>query len=238
MNDQLATQTLKYAEEFAELYAKERAERQRAEDALGAVEDALRSVEESYTSTVRALAVALELRDDDTGGHAERVTKLALQLTARVAPELAADPALEYGFLLHDVGKIGIPDAILLKPGPLTMEELALMRTHPRLGERIIAGVCHLDGVARAVVACHHECWNGHGYPEGLSGETIPLPARVFALADAFDAMTHDRPYRKALSIDVAVSELVSGSGTQFQPELVDSFLDLFQLELRHGRVA
>ncbi len=221
MNDRLAVaQTLKYAEEFSELYAKERAERQRAEDALG-------RLGESYRVTVRALAAALELRDDETGGHAERVTELALRLARRVAPELASDPAVEYGFLLHDVGKIGIPDAILRKPGPLDPDELALMRTHPRLGERIVADIPHLGGLARQVVASHHERWDGGGYPQGLSGRRIPPVARIFALADAFDAMTNDRPYRKALSRDEALRQIADGSGTQFEPALVEAFLDL-----------
>lgn len=124
MSELAAEQALRYAEELRELYGGERAQRQRAEDAL-------RRLEVSYTATVRALALALELRDDLTGGHAERVTDLALRLTERVAPALAADPELEYGFLLHDVGKIGVPDAILLKPGPLEPEERVVIEQHP-----------------------------------------------------------------------------------------------------------
>jgi HD-GYP domain-containing protein (c-di-GMP phosphodiesterase class II) len=213
-------QSLKYAEELQQLYVREREQRRVAEEAV-------EQLEASYATTVRALATALELRDDGTGAHANRVTTLALALAADVAPELTADPELEYGFLLHDLGKIGVPDAILLKPGPLTGREMDEMRYHPILGERIVATVPYLSGVARQVVAAHHERWDGNGYPRGLSGERIPLSARIFALADAFDAMTNDRPYRQALSFQVAVSEILGGSGTQFDPALVEAFVEL-----------
>jgi HD-GYP domain-containing protein (c-di-GMP phosphodiesterase class II) len=213
-------QSLKYAEELQQLYVREREQRSK-------VEEAVARLEESYATTVRALAAALELRDDGTGAHADRVTTLALLLAAEVAPDLAADPELEYGFLLHDLGKIGVPDAILLKPGPLTRREMEEMRYHPILGEKIVAGIPYLNGVARQVVAAHHERWDGGGYPRGFAGARIPLSARIFAVADAFDAMTNDRPYRKALTFQVSVSEIVMGAGTQFDPELVDAFVEL-----------
>lgn len=149
-------QALRYAEELQELHQAERAQRRAAEDALALLED-------SYATTVRALAAALELRDDQTGGHAERVTRLALALAERIDPELAAEPQLSYGFLLHDLGKIGIRDAVLLKPGPLTPAEFEEMRFHVVLGERILAGIPYLSGLAREVVAAHHERWDGAG---------------------------------------------------------------------------
>jgi ribonuclease P protein subunit RPR2 len=213
-------QSLKYAEELQQLYVREREQRTKVEQVAAQLAD-------SYATTVRALATALELRDDGTGAHAERVTTLALLLAAEVAPELTADPELEYGFLLHDLGKIGVPDAILLKPGPLTRREMEEMRYHPILGEKIVAGIPYLNGVARQVVAAHHERWDGGGYPRGLAGPRIPLGARIFAVADAFDAMTNDRPYRKALTFQVSVSEIVQGAGTQFDPALVDAFVEL-----------
>jgi ribonuclease P protein subunit RPR2 len=213
-------QTLRYAEELRQLHDAERVQRARAERALA-------RLEASYKTTVRALAAALELRDDITGNHAERVTRLALLLTERVAPELAADAELEYGFLLHDLGKIGIPDAILLKRGPLDPHEFETMRAHPVLGERIVARIPYLSGVARQVVVAHHERWDGAGYPGGLAGEEIPLPARIFALADAFDAMTNDRPYRPALERERAIEEIRHGSGHQFDPSLVSVFVEL-----------
>lgn len=213
-------QTLRYAEEFRDLYGRERAERRRAEEAL-------RRLEAAYGTTVLALSVALELRDDQTGGHAERVSSLALELARHVIPDLAHDPELEYGFLLHDVGKIGIPDAILLKPGTLTTREREIMQRHPDLGERIMARIPYLRGVASEVVSAHHERWDGQGYPDRIAGERIPLAARVFALADAWDAMTNDRPYRNALPPEAARREVAEGRGTQFDPDLVDPFLAL-----------
>lgn len=221
MDGELAiAQSLRYAEELRHLFAEERAQRQAAQAALDRLDS-------SYRTTVRALATALELRDDQTGGHAERVTRLALRLAEQAAPHLLADPQLEYGFLLHDLGKIGIRDAVLLKPGRLTPAELKEMRYHPVLGERIIAGVPYLSGIARQVVGAHHERWDGTGYPRRVGGEDIPLPARIFSVVDAFDAMTNDRPYRDALPVDAAVAEIEFGAGTQFDPAVVEVFVAL-----------
>jgi len=221
MDQQLAVaQALKYAQELGQLHTAERAQRR-------LVEEALERLETSYATTVRALAAALELRDDETGGHAERVTRLALELTGRLDPELAAEPQLEYGFLLHDIGKIGIPDAILRKPGPLDPEELEQLRFHPVLGERVLEQIPYLSGLARDIVACHHERWDGKGYPAGLEGAEIPLAARIFALADSFDAMTNDRPYRRAMPISDAIDEIIRSSGSQFEPDLARAFVEL-----------
>jgi ribonuclease P protein subunit RPR2 len=223
MDKQLAVaQALKYAQELRELHAAERKQRR-------ILEDALDRLETSYATTVRALAAALELRDDETGGHADRVTGLALELTRRIDPELAAEPQLEYGFLLHDIGKIGIPDAILRKPGPLDPDELEQMRVHPVFGERVVKQIPHLSGLARDVVAHHHERWDGEGYPGGLHGTEIPLAARIFALADSFDAMTNDRPYRRAMPATDAVDEILRCSGSQFEPRLVEEFVTLIR---------
>ncbi len=221
MADDLAiAQALKYAEELRTLHLQERAQRE-------AVENALQQLGDSYATTVRALAAALELRDDETGGHAERVTRLALQIAQLIDPGLVADPELEYGFLLHDLGKIGVPDAILLKPGPLTATEQETMRDHPILGERIVARVPYLRGVARQVVAAHHERWDGTGYPRRLSGTQIPSGARIFAVADAFDAMTNNRPYRAAMKVELALAEIKRCAGTQFEPLVVEAFFSL-----------
>jgi len=220
VDDLAIAQALKYAEEFRILHAQERGQRRVAEHAF-------EQLNESYATTVRALAAALELRDDETGGHAERVTRLALQLARLIDPGLTADPELEYGFLLHDLGKIGVPDSILLKPGPLTAREQEIMRDHPILGERIVARVPHLRGAARQVVAAHHERWDGTGYPRRLHGLQIPAGARIFAVADAFDAMTHDRPYRAAMKVELAVTEIKRHAGTQFEPLVVEAFLSM-----------
>jgi HD-GYP domain-containing protein (c-di-GMP phosphodiesterase class II) len=221
MDQQLAVaQALKYAEELRDLHRAEREQRRAAEEALAGLED-------SYGMTVRALADALGLRDDQTGGHAERVTELALRLTREVAPQLAESPELEYGFLLHDLGKIGIRDSILLKPGPLDPEEMAEMRTHTTLGARILERIPYLRGLARDVAASHHEAWNGTGYPEGLGGTDIPLVARIFAVVDSFDAMTNDRPYRRALPVSAALAEVERAAGSQFDPEIARTFVAL-----------
>lgn len=223
MDEKLAVaQALKYAEELRDLHRAERGQRRAAEQSLA-------SLKESYGTTVRALADSLELRDDQTGGHAERVTRLALQLTREVAPELVDMPDLEYGFLLHDLGKIGIRDAILLKPGPLDPDEMAEMRTHTTLGANIVDRIPHLSGIARDVVASHHEAWNGEGYPDGLRGEEIPLVARIFAVIDSFDAMTNDRPYRRARAVSEALAEIERCAGTQFDPQIARAFVTLAQ---------
>ncbi|MFN2627429.1 MAG: HD-GYP domain-containing protein [Gaiellaceae bacterium] len=219
MNEQLAhAQTIRYAEEVQQLHRAERTQRRRAEAALT-------DLEGLYASTVRALAATLELRDDVTGGHAVRVAAVAMQLAREVAPDLTDDPALEYGFLLHDLGKVGVPDAILLKPGPLSDLEFDQMRIHPMLGAEIISQIPYLSGVARDVVLAHHERWTGAGYPHGLRGKEIPLAARIFSLADAFDAMTNDRPYRRACSAREAAEQIRAAAGAQFDPNLVEPFV-------------
>ena len=183
--------------------------------------------------TVEALARALELHDyrrgefGETSAHTERVTRLALALTERVAAELLLDPQLAFGFRLHDIGMIGIPSSTLIKPGPLSPTEVDEIREHPWLGERIVAPVTALSGVAREVIACHHERWDGSGYPRGLRGHEIPLPARIFAIVDAFDAITHDQPYRNALGVDAARDEIHAKAGSHFDPELAQVFLTL-----------
>jgi HD-GYP domain-containing protein (c-di-GMP phosphodiesterase class II) len=180
---------------------------------------------------VAALTRALELHDyrrgtyAETIGHRERVTSLASRLAEAVAPDLAASRHLGDGFRLHDIGMIGVSTSILTKPGPLTLAELDEMREHPWLGERIVATVPPLNGVARKVVACHHEHWDGSGYPRGLRGEEIPLAARIFSLADAFDVMTNDQPYRLALPVELALAEIDAKAGTQFDPALAPVFL-------------
>lgn len=216
-------QALRYAEELKQLHGQEREQRRAAEDAYAKLAD-------SYGTTVRALAAALELRDDATGNHADRVAKLALDVAGIVDPGLTSDPQLEYGFLLHDLGKIGVPDAILLKPGPLTARERETMQDHPILGERIVARVPYLSGTARQVVAAHHERWDGTGYPRRLRGLQVPHSARIFAVVDAFDAMTNERPYRAAMKIDHALEEIKSCSGSQFDPLVVEAFLSLQEI--------
>ena len=149
----------------------------------------------SYKATVLALANAVEARDAYTGKHAERVAAYGLRIAHAAGVEV--DPQIEFGFLLHDVGKVAVPDAILFKPGPLSTEERALIVKHPEIGSEILRHIDFLDD-AKLVVRHHHERWDGAGYPDGLVGEAIPVQARVFAVADALDALTTDRPYRAA----------------------------------------
>jgi HD-GYP domain-containing protein (c-di-GMP phosphodiesterase class II) len=188
---------------------------------------------EKTAATVEALARALELHDyrrgrfGETSAHTARVTQLALRLAEAVAPELALESELAYGFRLHDIGMIGVSNATLLKPAALTPAELDEIREHPWLGERIVAPIPELGGLTRQVIACHHERWDGSGYPRGLRGVEIPLSARIFAVVDAFDAMTNDQPYRDALTIAEAQSEINVKAGLHFDPDVVDVFLGL-----------
>ena len=181
-------------------------------------------LQNAYRETVAALASALESKDTGTRAHSQRVQQYAIELSRAVAPGVAEEPATQYGYLLHDVGKIGIPDDVLRKPGPLTPEERRLMQTHTVLGEQMLGGVAFLRGEGLRVVRSHHERWDGGGYPDGLGGDEIPLAARVFAVADNLDAMTTDRPYRKAGPWESARDEIVRLAGAQFDPEVVDAF--------------
>ena len=180
---------------------------------------------ESYVETVTALATALETKDTGTREHSHRVQRYAAELLDAIEPgRVAAQPGIEYGFLLHDIGKIGIPDGILQKPGPLTPAERRRMQTHTILGEQMLGGVAVLKGEGLRIVRSHHERWDGGGYPDGLDRRRIPIGARVFAVADALDAMTSDRPYRRALSWSQARDEIVAQAGKQFDPDVVEAF--------------
>ncbi|MDP8911480.1 MAG: response regulator [Actinomycetota bacterium] len=181
-------------------------------------------LERAYRETACALASALESKDTGTRAHSQRVQRYALELTRTLEPDLVDEPSLEYGFLLHDVGKIGIPDRILQKPAALTPPERRAMETHAVLGEQMLGDVAFLQGEGLAVVRSHHERWEGAGYPDGLAGEEIPLGARVFAVADTLDAITSDRPYRGARPWGEARDEIVAQSGRQFDPAVVEAF--------------
>ncbi len=188
-------------------------------------------LQNAYNDTVGALASALESKDTGTRQHSHRVQHYALELARAVSPDLADDPSVEYGFLLHDVGKIGIPDRILQKAGPLNEGEARLMKTHTVLGEQMLGSVSFLQQEGIRVVRSHHERWVGRGYPDGLAGTEIPLAARLFAVADAFDAMTSDRPYRPAQEWGAAGREIVGETKRQFDPNVVEAFRE------RQGRL-
>ncbi|HEV8460747.1 MAG TPA: HD domain-containing phosphohydrolase [Gaiellaceae bacterium] len=178
----------------------------------------------AYHDTVVALAGALESKDTGTRAHSERVQLYAVELARACAPELLEDPSIEYGFVLHDVGKIGIPDNVLQKPAPLSPPERRLIEKHTILGEQMLEGVSFMSSECLSVVRSHHERWDGQGYPDGRRGDDIPLGARVFAVADALDAITSDRPYRREQPWDSAVDEIVAESGKQFDPHVVEAF--------------
>jgi response regulator RpfG family c-di-GMP phosphodiesterase len=183
-----------------------------------------RVVQDAYRETVTALANALEAKDTGTGIHSLRVRHYAADLTAAVEPALLDDPSLEYGFLLHDVGKIGVPNELLEKRGPLDPREMEVMRLHPIIGAEILAEVTFLQGEGLNVIRSHHEQWDGTGYPDRLAGQEIPLSARIFAVVDALDAMTGERPYRRPTSWSAAAEEISAQSGRQFDPDIVKVF--------------
>jgi cyclic di-GMP phosphodiesterase len=184
----------------------------------------LEALYQNYRATLRALAGALEARDFETAGHSDRVVAYSLRLGRELGLSHKELIALEQGALLHDIGKIGVRDSILLKSGALTEPEWEEMREHINYGLRIISGIDFLSG-ASPVVGEHHEKYDGSGYPAGLQGTMIHINARIFAVADAFDAITSDRPYRKAASYDAAREEIVANSGQHFDPEVVKAFL-------------
>ncbi|MBN1836106.1 MAG: response regulator [Spirochaetales bacterium] len=198
----------------------ERLVRERTRD----LEAALGRVEATYDATIKALGAALDLRDAETEHHCLRVAEYTLTLARAAGIE---DPRvlkhMEWGAYLHDIGKIGVPDAILLKPGALNPEEWAVIRTHPQLGYGLLQGIDFLREAAQIVLS-HHECFDGSGYPQGLRGEAIPLSARLFAVADTIDAMTSERPYREAQGIDAVSRELERLSGRQFDPRIVELY--------------
>jgi putative nucleotidyltransferase with HDIG domain len=184
---------------------------------------ALNSLEGAYRSTLQALTAALETRDSETHGHSERVVTYSLRLGREYGLNSEEMKSLEFGALLHDIGKIGVPDSILRKPAKLTEEEWVLMREHPQHGQQILRGIEFLQGAAR-VVAQHHEKWDGTGYPLGLRSDDIDICARIFAVADAFDAITSDRVYRRGKPYEAAAKELDDWAGRQFDPKVVEAF--------------
>ena len=181
-------------------------------------------LESAYKETVSALASALGTKDTGTRQHSQRVQRYAMELATGLDPVLLEDESVEYGFLLHDIGKIGVPDSILQKRGKLSPSERRLVQTHTILGQQLLSGVALLQGQGLEIVRHHHERWDGGGYPDGLAETDIPLPARVFAVADALDAMTSDRPYRDARSWEEAEAEILRERGHQFDPRVVEVF--------------
>jgi putative nucleotidyltransferase with HDIG domain len=190
------------------------------------LQTAMKRIELTYDETLESLGAALDLRDNETAGHSLRVTRYCLEIATAVGRSSEQLKHLERGAYLHDIGKIGIPDAILLKPGKLTEEETAVMQTHVRIGYDLVSRIAFLAPAAE-IVLTHQERYDGTGYPQGLRGEEIPLRARIFAVADTMDAMTSDRPYRRALPFEAARSEITRESGRQFDPKVAEVFLSM-----------
>ncbi len=204
----------------------------RARDLEGALAAATvarrRDLEASRIEMLRRLALAAEYRDDNTREHTERVAALAARLGHRLGLSELALTHIRHAAPLHDVGKIAIPDSILLKPGKLSNAEFEVVKTHAEAGARVLADAdSELLEVAESIARSHHERWDGTGYPDGLSGADIPLVGRLVHVADVFDILVHERPYKDAFSVEDAAAEIQNGAGTQFDPEIVEAFADL-----------
>ncbi len=204
---------------------------QRVREKTAALSAALNEIGTAYNNTLLALVQALDAREHETSDHSMRVVRYTLAIAAHLKLSEAEKADIARGALLHDIGKIGVPDAILLKPGPLTPSEWDEMRRHAAVGHSILSSIPFLAGPAKLVL-CHHERFDGKGYPNGLAGEEIPLGARIFSIADSLDAITSDRPYRAKRSFEEARSEIENCAGKQFQPELVRAFLSIGAEEL------
>jgi putative nucleotidyltransferase with HDIG domain len=213
----------------AEAFAGQAAAALRNASLLEGLRRADRELLKSYDTSIEILSKTLDLRDHETEGHSLRVATISTALARASGMDEEGIALLRRGALLHDIGKIGIPDAILHKPGPLDDKEREIIRRHPSIARDLLEDVPFLRQ-AIDIPWCHHERWDGAGYPRGLRGESIPLGARVFAVADVWDALTHDRPYRKALDEAATLSHIAAGSGSQFDPAVVQLFLGSFDL--------
>jgi response regulator RpfG family c-di-GMP phosphodiesterase len=229
---------LRYEQAVEDNYRYERALEERVRirtDELRAANDDLNfmldTLYKNYRATLRGLAGTLEARDIETRGHSDRVVAYSMRLGQKMGLTSNELIALEQGALLHDIGKVGVPDAVLLKPGSLTTDEWVRMREHVGHGLRIIGGVEFLTG-ARWVVGQHHEKYDGSGYPNKLRGDAIHIHARIFAVADAYDAIRSDRPYRAGQSHEIACEEILAHSGTHFDPKVVNAFMSIPKGEL------
>jgi len=193
------------------------------------IEAAYKKLSDSYRNTISALSNAVDARDSYTAGHSERVTKISLLIGKKLNLPEGEMKKLEYAALFHDIGKIGIPDNILLKNGRLTEEEYAVIQKHPDMGGNILKSIDFLDDIL-PIIKHHHESYNGTGYPDKINGKKIPLSSRIIAVADTYDAMTSDRPYRKKLQHEVAVEEILRNKQVQFDAEIVDAFITIEKL--------
>lgn len=198
-----------------------------------AVESAARELRAAYDATLEGWSRALEMRDEETAGHTDRAAELAVELAQGLGIPACDLANVRRGALLHDIGKMAVPDSILHKPGPLDDSEWLIMKKHPEFAYELLRGIGFLNS-ALDIPYCHHERWDGAGYPRGLAGEDIPLPARIFSVIDVYDALTSDRPYRAAWTTDAALDYIASQAGVQFDPQVVGAFLEHVQMN-GHG---
>jgi len=213
---QLEQQVQNYRQHLEEMVA----------ERTGQLQAALQQIELSYEDTLQALGAAIDLRDSETAGHSERVCRYSLEIARAVEWSDKQLRSLARGAYLHDIGKLGVPDGILLKPGPLTADERKLMQQHVQIGFDLVKDIPFLADAAE-ILLMHHERYEGGGYPRGLKGEEILLGARIFAVADTLDAITSDRPYRRASSFQSARETIRHLSGSQFDPQVIDVFLGI-----------
>jgi putative two-component system response regulator len=234
-------QLKKYAEDFSRIYQSEKGKRaelqavynqlyKHTEDLTtnyAALKESHRELEEAYLDTIHRLALAAEYKDEDTGDHIMRMSRYSALLAEKLGLSSDEVKNILYAAPMHDIGKIGIPDSILLKPGKLTEEEFSIMKTHSIIGANLLAySKSEILQVAEQIAISHHEKWNGKGYPQGLSGDNIPLSGRIVGLADVFDALTSKRPYKEAFSLEKAVDIIKKDRGQHFDPDIVDVFLN------------
>jgi putative nucleotidyltransferase with HDIG domain len=209
--------------------------RDQSEQLENTIRERTKALEDSRLEVLQRLAIAAEYRDDDTNQHTERVGRTAARIARQLGLGSEDVQLIRRAAPLHDIGKVGVPDAVLLKRGELTEDEYKAMQAHVQIGANILANgrfsVLHL---ARTIALSHHERWDGSGYPYGLSGDNIPLVGQITAVADVFDALTHERPYKPAWSIDAAVTEIAKNGGGDFDPKVVDAFLALDHARLLH----
>lgn len=223
--------------EFLETYADQGAIAVENSQLVRSLERSNQELQRAYDRTIEGWASALDLKDEETAGHSKRVTEMTVRLARRLGVGSEELVHVQRGALLHDIGKMGIPDSILLKRGPLSSAEFQLMQRHPELAYHLLSPIEFLRP-ALDIPYCHHERWDGTGYPRGLRGEQIPLAARIFAVVDVFDALTSERPYRDAWPLDRAMQLIREGSGTHFDPEVVDAFFEMLEHESRPSGLA
>ena len=197
---------------------------------FGNLQQSNEELKAAYDATIWGWSKALELRDKETQGHSERVVELTVRLAQRLGIWEGDLPALRRGAILHDIGKMGVPDSILLSPGPLSAGEWEIMSKHPEFAHQMLTSIPFLQS-ALDIPYCHHERWDGSGYPRGLKAEEIPLAARIFSVVDVWDALTSDRPYRDAWSFEKAQEYIGLNSGYLFDPHVVDVFLKMMEEE-------